>query len=481
MLPYMKRAGFAGISGLLALGCAQLLRATMAAGAPQAGSGAPVRGMEDRQNDVTRKHCDFEVVSGNVRCVPKGVMKVIADDLECGVADRGDLSLCKAGVLALKGELDPGARELFLDLVSMRPDAAEMDEPALSDFKQYWMSFGNSTPKYIPNMGVSGLAFVGKPDDGAALAAMVATPKLQDRVGTMKQGMVNTLYWMDARAHVPTMNTLLASGVYTNDHQEIGLEYFYRWQVNAAVPWCIGALKGDEALSPKYSTGTQLACVKYLGRMKAMDAEGLIVRGAEQYGGWAVRSLAAMGSGKAKPLAQEQLAKVNKKDYYQQRIPQLGALVELGDTGALKDLSDYVLGNANASPMAAMELTLVQNAKMDAGIAKTLKQAGKQKGQDFRPWLYAQIALAQRGDPAAAKVLAGELNGPNQEIRDRVLDAIGGSLNPANAFELRGLGVVASPELLPALSEYIGMESDTRRQQTAMIAWLSIREAVRKK
>jgi HEAT repeat protein len=424
---------------------------------------------KDIKNDITEKHYEFKVVSGNYKCEPKGVLKALSTEPnDCG----RDLASCKFGAEALQGKLDPAATELFVDSITTFPDDREGD-------RRYKMYCGNLGPSRVYELGISGLGFVGDPATHAkALEALVDSPAKQEQFGPNKHILIRALYYMGAKDSLPTINRLLMDGGYTHGHQPIGLEFLSRWGSDAAVDWCIDVLKGDASKVKMADDSTTRACVTYLGRAKATKAVPFLIRNLESYSEPGIRALGQIGDKSAVSTLEQQLAKY-KPNQYTYRIPILAALVNLGEKKHMAELKGYATGSGPGSREASMEMVAITNPAV-AGEIKDILKSVKDAPGDWQPRVYALIARAQLGDEQAAAKLVDELKGPNGDIREAILEAGGGNENPQGpAFWRRGLGVIPSKALLQALLDFYDVESQKGKRQSALIAALNIRATVR--
>jgi HEAT repeat protein len=454
------------LAGCQAVGA--LTRGAASGAAPSGGSDKVVAG-KDIKNEVSEKHYDFSVVSGNYSCKPKGLLKTLLDEPnEC----NRDLTSCKAGAEALEGKLDPGATDLFVDTITPFPDGKR------EAGARYKMFCGNLGPRDLYELGISGLGFVGTAAHAKMLEDLVSDETKQNEFAGRKHGLIRTLYYIGSKGSLPVINRLLMDGGYTHGHQPIGLEYLARWGSDAAVDWCMDVLKGDTSRVKMADDSTKRACVVYLGRMRATKAVPFYVRNLETYGEEGVRALGQIGDKSAIPTLEQQLAKY-KPNQYTYRIPILAALVNLGEKKHLQELKGYVAASAAGTREAAMEMVAITNPAV-AGEIKDILKSVKDNAGDWQPRVYALIARAQRGDEQAAAKLADELKGPQGDIREAILEASGGNENPQGpAFWRRGLGVIASKTLFQAMLDFYGVESEKGKRQTALVAALNIRATTR--
>jgi HEAT repeat protein len=436
---------------------------------------------KDQKNDITEKYFDFKVSSGNYQCIAKGVLKTLKDKpYDC----LDDLANCKAGYEALQGKLDPKAIEMFNDAIVMWPDGASRMKDSGFDRGFKW-SCQQSEFSKGPMLGVSGLGFVGTPEQqGKALAAFLSDKALRDGVASRKHAIIRSLYYMGAKDQIPAINEALKDGGYTHDHQPIGLEFLARWGSDAAVEWCTALLKGDESGVIKADSGTTNgACIRYLGRRKAKAAVPIIVRNFEKSQAIAVRALGLIGdAGGAAPLEALLKKEKNPANRYSYRIPAIVGLINIGQKKHFKELEGYMKkGNADARRQAAMEIVNLQNPGLRKKAMGLLKKAMNQEEDDWQPRIFAIIALAQLGDAAAADQLAKELEGPKADVRIAILETVGGNENPTNDFGFyrRGLGVVPHKPLISALLKYYDTESNHGNRRMALIAALNIRAVTR--
>ncbi len=113
-------------------------------------------------------------------------------------------------------------------------------------------------------------------------------------------------------------------------------------------------------------------------------------------------------------------------------------------------------------------------------MTKALQAAAKAKdAKKWKGYVYATVALAQRGDKAAIKAVAEELESPTENIRKAIIDTIGGRYDvPHSNYMNRGLGVVADASLLAAVYNYYENEPKQEAKTKALKAAAHIRATI---
>jgi hypothetical protein len=113
-------------------------------------------------------------------------------------------------------------------------------------------------------------------------------------------------------------------------------------------------------------------------------------------------------------------------------------------------------------------------------VTKALQAAAKAKdAKKWQGWVYSTLALAQRGDKAAIKAVAAELENPTEKIRKAIIDTIGGRFDvPHSNYMNRGLGVVADASLLAAVYNDYENEPKKADKTKALKAAAHIRASI---
>jgi HEAT repeat protein len=127
-----------------------------------------------------------------------------------------------------------------------------------------------------------------------------------------------------------------------------------------------------------------------------------------------------------------------------------------------------------------MESLLLTNAKDWAKVEKVLKEiASKSDDKQWKAATYANIALAQKHDAKAVAAVAALLSSPKENIRNAVLDAVGGrdSATESNWMN-RGFGLVVDKSMLPALQKDYEAESKKDIKSKIVQAMAGIRAAL---
>jgi len=299
----------------------------------------------------------------------------------------------------------------------------------------------------------------------------------------------------DKETAIPALKRLVEAEARTKSFKSLALVALQRWGSDAGVEFCKGALSSEN------DTGLLASCVDYLGRMKVKEALPGIGRVLEKEPEVALRALGQIGDPASKATVSGWLTEKDTQNTMF-KIPAWIALANLGDKSGMEAINTVLDGR---QPMNKKEQEKAKTAKkpappkeaddrmIQAAVMETLNLDEKQwkavtpklqkltKESDPKKWrvaLYANVALAQRGDANAAKKLAAELENPKEEIRKSALDAVGGlDAAPGSNFMNRGLGVVADPIIADAALKFYDAESKKDVKAKALQTAAAVRAA----
>ena len=460
--------------------------------AGDASAGAAFAGF--KANEIQAKHFDFENQAGGLKCVPKGKLaELVGEPNKCYL----ELDKCQASVSALEGKLDA-------ELLDMLADLVRVGEGEKVEFLAECPGDG---PQFTHLLAIKGLGYAKATQHLPLLLELVSEKRIEKAGAGVRSAVAEALWWMgDKEQAVPALARLIAFDTRNDDHKPTALQALGRWKSDASVEWCKGAL------SAKHNDDILKSCITYLGTVGAKDSASTLVRHLEKYPDEVVRALGLMGDAAQVKTLEKYLDDKDGQPW--KRMPALVALVNLGQAKHWAEMELYLQGQKPLSKkeqeklaekqnkekakkgkkkpakaekpkkpdfkliqQAAMEAVLVKDAKLAAKVDKALAAAAKLgDDKDWQAKVYATAALGQRGDAKAAAALAEMLESPAEKVRLTVLDTIGGRDEVVGSNWMnRGIGVVASKELLPAVVKFYSAEGKQEYKTKALRAMVSIR------
>jgi HEAT repeat protein len=449
------------------------------------------------QTPLQAKYFDYENQAGGLHCKTKSTLAELLNDPNgCYL----DLDECKPGLLAVQGKADKEMVALFGDLVT-HDDKGE--KPSFTAACP-----GASGPQFTHLLGIKGVAYAKASEHLDTLLGLVKKARLP-KAGQNIRTHVTDAIWMlgDKVKGAPALKDLVEFDTRNRSYKHQALQALGAWKSDVAVPYCTTALTAEKDASLVDS------CVIYLGAVGAKGAYGKMIRIMEKHDDYVVRALGSLGEKKAIKVLEAYIA--DNEAVSRKRIAAVVSLINLGQKKWVPELEQCLKGHkplttkqkeraakkaAKAKKrkkkkkakkkkpsvdykliqMAAMEATRITNKKAAKKVSKALWAAAKNKdAKKWQGWVYATIALAQRGDAKAVKVLAAELENPTEKIRRAVMDTIGGRYHvPHSNFMNRGLGVVADAALLPAIYNYYDNEPKKADKTKAIHAAAHIRAMI---
>lgn len=452
-------------------------------------------------NEVQAKYLDFVESAGGYDCKAKGKLgELQGEPYKCYL----DLDECKASVDAVGGKLDPAFVTLFADLLVQEPGEKVA-------FK--YSCPGRDGPKFLEGLGIQGLGYAKATDQLEKLLALGTPEKLKSFSGAaQRELLVNALVHMGAGQKDktdPVLVNLVKAEAKTLSFKAVALQGLARHGNDGAADYCLEQLKGGE------SKDLHQACMLYLGERKVAAALPVLERAFEKNEEVAARAMGLLGDKGAVATLEKQveergsrlaqpavvaLINLGKEKEY---LPKLLAMIEgkapltakeeekkkeeLGkakkpkDTERVKKKWDERESKVdqNIAQSAAMESTYVTNAAVEKKLADALKAATKSKeDKEWKVRVYATLALAQRGDKAAASEAAKLLSDNKEEVRLAVLNAAGGLYgSPGATFGSRGRGMIADASLVPALLTFIENEPKLPNRVKALHAIAAVKSA----
>lgn len=438
-------------------------------------------------NMLQKKYYTYENQAGGLKCSPKGKLKeLVGEPNRCYL----DLDDCKAGRDAVGGTLDGSYEDLFADLVTLNPAKDKLDFQAACP--------GGDGPQFLEGLGIQGLGYMHSQKHAALLAELASETRIKQFSGASQRATLVTALWGagDKASAVPALKRLVEADAKTKSFKALALMALQRWNSDAGVPFCTSALSSerDEHLLH--------ACMDYLGRMKVKAAKPQLIRLMDKNAEEVSRALGLMGDGSAKATL---TAWLEEKDTQNPmfKVAAWVALANLGDKAAMKAITTILDGTRpmnkkeqakakkSKKPVKAkeaddklMQATIMETLNLDDAAFKAVsgrlqKLTKEGHAKKWKVALYANAALAQRGDQAAINKMVSELENPKDDIRKAALDVVGGlDAAPGSNFMNRGLGVVRSPMIADAALKFYDAESNKGLKLKALHAAFAARSAV---
>lgn len=436
---------------------------------------------------------EFHKANFSGKCELQGKLKeLLREPYKCYL----NLAECGAARDAIAGKLDAGMRELLADLV--RPDMSNVK--SWSNHPVFiWDCRGPNSPEYIEGLGIQGIGF-GRMKEHAGLLADLTQEAILKKTGAINRTYLAWALWGagDKDKAVPALQRLVEADARLREFKGVALLALARWQSDAAVPYC------TKALTSETDTSHVERCIEYLAARKVKAAIPVMVRNMEKYKETVVRALGQIGDASGKAGVKTYLEETAKSPWV--RAPGLVAAINLGDESAWAEYTLLLNGKkpevkkdkpakakkrgkkAKASgadeemvddrllQVAAMESVFLVNPKHFAKAKAILaKHAAKKSDKEWKIWVYPTLAMAQRGDAKAAKELVAALDSSKTDIREAVINGIGGlDLHLGSNVVNRGLGVVPSAELAQAMLKYYDTESNKQKKEKALYTAFAI-------
>jgi HEAT repeat protein len=299
---------------------------------------------------------------------------------------------------------------------------------------------------------------------------------------------------------IPTLTAVLEVEGSILAFKDLALMALARYGSDAGAPHC------TKVLSAGVDKNLLDGCIRYLGQAKVASALPALTRILEQKRELVVRAMGQIGDPAAIPILEAHLAgnyeptavvaliNLGKEEY----LPKLELMIagkrplsakdearlkeELGkakDRGKVQARWDKDAERVydELAQDAAMECTVLTSPAAQKRVHVALTAMAQVR--DPKRWKmgrYATIALAQHGDAAAIAEVGKMLSDPDEHVRNAALAAMGGAYtSPTLSFELRGLGVIADPSLLPVLFAYVDAEPRKEKRTEAFHAIAAIR------
>lgn len=436
-----------------------LTLAALAAAAPTAHANILFKNAP-KQTPAQAKVFDWVDDAGGLRCEPKGKLAaLVGDPYKCYIK----LDECGAALDTLKGTIDPGILELFADMATIDPDAPNARFVNTCP--------GENGPQFVELLAIRGLGYARDVKAAPLLAAIVDGPRVEKVGAGLRFAVTEAFAYLGAPAAAEaSYKNLLGFRSMDPEYKDTILQMLGHWRSDAGVEFCTAALTSD---ADKKNVD---ACSFYLGRRNAAATVPTLDRNLEKREVVTLHALGQM-TGNKDALAAVQTFLADKATApYRVRLPALVAAINLGDKKSLPELQGYLAGQKPLGPkakkpktpppadqemigVAAMESLLLTDKAAIAAVGKALA-AVKEDPKEWKGYVFATIALAQRGDAKAAAALAKLLGSPKEAIRAAVVEASGGrDLHPGEYWSRTGLGYVASPVIATALEEYLAVES----------------------
>ncbi len=446
-----------------------------------------------KQTPLQAKYFTWENEAGGLKCATKGkLQELVGDPNKCYL----DLDECPPALAALQGKLDADMVALFGDLITHDDKG---DKPTFTAACP-----GVNGPQFTHLLGFKGVGYAKATQYTDAVLGLVTKARIDKAGQNIRSAVTDTLWLLGDKAKaVPALKDLVEYDTRNSDYKHPALQALGAWKSDAAVAYCTNALTAEK-------DGRLVdSCIMYLGAVGSSAAYDKMIRVMEKHDDYVVRALGSLGEKKAIKVLEQYIA--DHEAVSDKRLAAVVSLINLGEDKHMAELEMCLQGEkplttkqkekaaekaAKAKAkgkavkpekpkkadeklvqMAAMESVRVTNEKVAKRLTTALQAAAKAKdAKAWKGYLYATVALAQRGDAGAVKALIGELESPTENIRTAVIDTIGGRYDvPHSNFMNRGLGVVADASLLPAVFNYYANEPKQAAKTKALKAAANIR------
>jgi hypothetical protein len=433
-----------------------------------------------KQTEAQAKYFTWENQAGGLHCATKGKMKELVEDpYKCYIK----LDECKASFDALTGKLDPEMAQLFADLAQIDPAAPKA-------------SFVNTCPgdgpEFVESLAIRGLGYLRNPANAKTLQTIVEGERAKAIGPGLRTEVTEALHFMGSKdAAEASYKNLLSVTSMDPEYKDLILWDLARWNSDAGVEFCQAALTDDGQKK------THDACIFYLGMRKTTAAIPLLQRGFEKK---EIVTLHAYGQMGDKALLKDIQAYLEAKDGQpgRTRIPALVAAANYGDKKALAELLTWAAGKkpmskkdqekaakAKKKPAktdekvdpefimyAAMESLLLTDADAIKQMNKALQTAAASKDEKaWKGFVYATVALAQRGDAKAIAAVGELINHTKEDIRNAAISAVGGrEADVGEYWYFAGKGYIADASIVAALEKYYGVEGKKENKSRAIRA-----------
>ncbi len=427
-------------------------------------------------------------------CAARGQLKKLTREYKCHI----NIDKCDASLHAVQGKLSPGFVGMLADLT--RPAGKKLGSLV---FKS---DCGSSDGQFEHLLGIAGVGYVGNQRHVPLLTNLISAKNIGPAGANVREAVAYSLYYMgDKKRSVPALTGLIKYGDKGARYKRPALQALARWGATTAAGYC------KNALSSRGPDGVRQSCIYYLGELKQKSARSKLERSFEKYPKEVARSLGRMGDKGAIRFLEAQLSEAKAPH---KRLPLIGALINLGKTKYLKDLTIYISGDkpltarekeriaknkarakkrgrtykprkrsisGSIARQAAIESTFIKTKSVSGKINAALSRLANSDNRSLRgAKVYGHIALAQRGKSKSTTQLIKLLDDPKEKIRDAARNGVGGRDHNGNILsDYWGLGVVPDKRLLPALAKYYDNESNQQRKISALRAMAAIRAALR--
>jgi HEAT repeat protein len=426
-----------------------------------------------KQTPAQAKAFNWVNQAGGLYCEPKGKLAaLVGDPYKCYIK----LEECGAAVATLSGKLDPSFLELFADMAAIDPKSPKA--------KFVNTCPGDNGPQFVELLAIRGLGYSRDVKYAPLLAAIVAGQRAEQIGPGLRIAVTEAFAYMgDQTAAVAPYRNLLTVHSLDPEYKDTILQMLGNWHNDAGVEFCTSALTSDEE---KRSLD---ACTFYLGRRNAAATVPTLVRSLEKHEIVSLHALGQMNGNKDALDAIHTFLDSKATAPYRTRLPAVVAAINLGDKQMLAELESYLAGKKPPNPkskakppktpppidqemigVAAMESLLLTDKTAIAAANKAITAAAANPdAKDWKGYVYATIALAQRGGDATA--LAKLLGNPKEDIRNAVVDAIGGrAMHPGEYWPNTGFGFVADAGVATALEQYVAAETNKEARVRAVNA-----------